>query len=139
MKKRLMASLTTLALIAIVGASSVTADPGHGETIPGNPACDGTKIDPVAAGTYALASGGDIHITLGAGNTFSFTVHGATVSSIMVKGGPNAILWTFNPPVTSATGLHAPENLKNPNGGWYGLSHLCINSAKKTTTPPDTK
>jgi hypothetical protein len=43
-------------------------------------------------------------------------------------------MWTFDPPVTSATGLHAPLNPSN--GKWYGLSHLCINSSKKSGPPP---
>ena len=139
MKKRLLSSLAALALISVVGASSVTAGVTISETIPGNPVCDGFKIDPVVAGTYALPGGGHIVITLGwnNGETFSFDTEGsATVSSIMVKGGPNAILWSFDPAVTAYTGLHAPLNLKNPNGYWYGLSHLCINSAKKGGPPP---
>ena len=53
------------------------------------------------------------------------------MTSIVVKGGPNALLWTFTDPVESGSGLHAPDNLKNPNGGYYGLSHLCINSDEK--------
>jgi hypothetical protein len=129
MNKRFLATLAALSLVAIIGASPVAAT-ATTEFIPGNPACDGTKIDPVAAGTYALAGGGHIVITLGAGNTFSFDTEGsATVSSITVKGGPNALLWTFDPPVESATGLHAPENPNN--GKWYGLSQLWVNSENK--------
>ena len=130
MKKSLFASISLLALVAVIGAAPVAAAAST-EFIAGNPSCgDGTKIDPVAAGTYALAGGGHIVITLGAGNTFSFTTEGsATVSSIVVKGGPNALLWTFAPPVESWSGLHAPLN--DNNGKWYGLSHLCVNSSKK--------
>jgi hypothetical protein len=135
MKKRLFASLTSLALVAIVGASSVAAGVTVSETIAGNPPCEGgTKIDPVVDGTYDLVGGGTITIDVydGAnGQEFNFDTEGALVSSILVKGGPNAILWSFDPPVTSWDGLHAPENLKNPNGYWYGLSHLCVLSDKK--------
>jgi hypothetical protein len=132
MRRRILASLTALALLAILGATSVTATVTTTEAIAGNPTCDGTKIDPVAAGSYALVGGGHIVITLTAGSTFSFDTEGsALVSSIVVKGGPNALLWSFDPPVTSATGLHAQVN--PANGKYYGLSHLCINSSKKTS------
>lgn len=139
MRRRVLSLLGVLSLFAVVGASSVTAGVTISETIPGNPPCDGTKIDPVTAGSHDLVGGGHIVITLGwdNGQVFSFNTEGtATVSSIMVKGGPNAILWSFNPPVTAWSGLHAPLNLKNPNGYWYGLSHLCIHSAKKDAPDP---
>jgi len=129
-KRTITASLMTVAMVAMLGASGVSATVPTTEWIAGNPACDGTKIDPVSAGTYSLAGGGHIVITLGAGNTFSFDTEGsALVSSVTVKGGPNALLWSFNPAVTAASDLHAPANLSN--GKWYGLSHLCINSSKK--------
>ncbi len=129
MRRRLLASLSALALLAVIGTSGVAAAHVNTEFIPGNPKCSGTKIDPVNAGTYSLAGGGSITIVLTAGSTFSFTTQGAVVTSIVVKGGPNALLWTFTDPVTSGSGLHAPDNLNN--GKYYGLSHLCINSDKK--------
>lgn len=131
MRRRLLASLSALALLTVLGTSGVAAGHVNTEFIAGNPKCDGTKIDPVNAGTYALVGGGTITITLGAGNTFRFTTDGAVVTSILVKGGPNALLWTYTNPVESDSGLHAPVNLKNPNHPWYGLSHLCINSDPK--------
>jgi hypothetical protein len=134
LRKRLLAILSILTLMFVVGTTAATATTTT-EYFPGNPACDGTKIDPVAAGTYDLQGGGHVTITLTGNNTFSFNTGGsATVSSVMVKGGPNALLWTFTPSVTSATGLHAPLNPNN--GKWYGLSHLCFESAKKGGPPP---
>ena len=130
MRKRLLAILSAMALFAVVGATTATAASVTPELIPGNPPCsDATKIDPVLAGTYALEGGGHIVITLGANKTFSFTTEGsATVSSIVVKGGPNAYLYSYDPPVESDTGLFAPNN---GGGQRSGLSHLCINSDKK--------
>ncbi|MBA3234485.1 MAG: hypothetical protein H0T59_00655 [Chloroflexi bacterium] len=125
MRKRLLASLSALALLTVVGTSGVAASHVSSELIAGNPTCNGTKIDPVNAGTYNLVGGGTITITLGAGNTFTFTVDGADVTSIVVKGGPNALLYT-NPGEGSI--LHAQVNPNN--GKYYGLSHLCINSEK---------
>jgi hypothetical protein len=133
-RKRLLAILSAVALFSVVAATTATAASVTPELIPGNPACDGTKIDPVVAGTYALEGGGHIVITLGANKTFSFDTEGsATVSSILVKGGPNAYLYSYSPPVTSDTGLFAP----NANSGQRaGLSHLCINSEKKDSPDP---
>ncbi len=128
MRRRLLASLSALALLTVIGTSGVAATHGY-EFVAGNPKCDGTKIDPVNAGTYSLAGGGSITITLTAGSTFRFTTQGAVVTSIVVKGGPNALLWTYSPAVTSGSGLHAPDNLNS--GKYYGLSHLCINSDKQ--------
>lgn len=139
MKKRLLATLTPLALAAMVGASGVTASHVTPESFLGNFQCEAgdTKIDPVAGGTYDLAGGGTITITViqtASGPTFDFTTSGATVSSVVVKGGPAYNLYTYAPPVTSDTGLHAPLNPSN--GKWYGLSHLCIGSDKKGDPDP---
>jgi hypothetical protein len=129
-------------LVAIVGASSVTASSVTPETFAGNYQCAAgdTKIDPVAGGTYNLAGGGTITITIvetANGPTFDFVTSGATVSSVVVKGGPAYNLYTYAPPVTSDTGLHSPLNPNNDK--WYGLSHLCIGSAKKDDPEPPKK
>jgi hypothetical protein len=135
LRKRLLAILSAISLFAVIGATTATAASVTPELIPGNPSCaDATKIDPVVAGTYALEGGGYIVITLGANKTFNFDTEGsALVSSILVKGGPNAYLYSYDPPVTSDTGLFAP----NGSGGQRaGLSHLCINSEKKDAPDP---
>ncbi len=143
MFKRLSASLTVLALLAVFAASTVTAAvPTPGATFAGNYQCPAgsLKIDPVSGGTYNLPDGGTITITLVStanGPTFNFTTSGATIDSIVVKGGPNYHWYSWTPGVESAEGLHSPLNPNN--GKWYGLSHLCIEGTKKTTTPPDTK
>ena len=138
MKKRLIATLSTLGLMAVIGASGVSASIPTWEFVAGNPACDeGTKIEPVTAGWHPLPDGGQIRITLhdtDLGPTFDFLTSPSAnfyVSSVIVKGGPNALLWTFNPPDNEGYGLHAPVNPKN--GKYYGLSHLCFDSFKKTT------
>jgi hypothetical protein len=137
-KKRLIATLSTLGLIAIIGASGVSASIATWEFVAGNPPCEeGTKIEPVAPGWYPLPDGGQIRITIhdtAAGQTFDFLTSPSAnfyVSSVIVKGGPNALLWTFEPPDNEGYGLHAPVNPKNEK--YYGLSHLCFDSFKKTT------
>jgi hypothetical protein len=129
-----LASLTAISLFVVLGATAATAASVTPEQFAGNPPCDGTKIDPVEAGTYALEGGGYIVITLGANKTFNFDTEGsATVSSIVVKGGTGYFLYTYSPPVTADTGLYAPDN---SGGQRAGLSHLCINSEKKDDPDP---
>jgi hypothetical protein len=135
MKRRLAAILATLALLGVMSAQTVTAthvDPV--ELTPGNYQCPSgsTKIDPVTSGTYDLVGGGSITIDVSStpkGPVFSFTTSGATVSAVVVKGGPNYHSYLYAPSVTTDDGLHAPLNLNNNK--WYGLSHLCFESAKK--------
>ena len=142
MKKRLGILLAGMFLVSVSMASIVTAGPGHApEATPGNYQCaeGDTKIDPVLSGTYALVGGGSVTITVSWGSygtysgwVFSFDTGGsATVSAIVVKGGPNYHTYIFAPAVESAAGLHAPVNPNNKNLRWYGLSHLCITSDEK--------
>jgi hypothetical protein len=140
MFKRLSASFTALALLTVFAASSVTAAvPTPGETFPGNYQCPegALNIDPVEDGTYDLVGGGTITIDVqntAMGPVFDFTTSGATIDSIVVKGGPNYHWYTWSPGVDAAEGLHAPLNLNNDK--WYGLSHLCIESTKKDDPEP---
>jgi len=134
--KKLSISIAALLLVGAYAASSVMAVTTLSETFPGNYACssgDALKIDPVADGTYNLVGGGTITIDVRStsdGPVFDFWTSGAEINSIVVKGGPNYHVYTFVPGVESATGLHAPLNLNNDK--WYGLSHLCIESTKKS-------
>jgi hypothetical protein len=90
----------------------------------GNPSCQdlgfnlGLKIEPVANGTTQF-------ITLSgvAGTSFDLTST-MGIDAVIVKGGPNANLYTYDPPAeaTSDADLTAPIN---PNNGQpYGLSHV---------------
>jgi hypothetical protein len=140
MKRRLTASLALLFLLGALAAPLVTASHvAPGETMPGNYQCpaDSTKIDPVEDGTYALVGGGtitiDVYGTAG-GKVFDFWATGANIGAIVVKGGPNYHTYIFPADTTEDTGLHAPDNLTS--GKYYGLSHLCIESTKKTSEEP---
>lgn len=130
---RLAAIGVFAAVLAIFGAT-LSASAGHvaPTLLSGNPSCDGgLKIEPVASGTY-----GPITIAVH-GSSFDFTANGVLVTSVIVKGGPNANLYTYPAPgVDQDTGLTAPTN---PNNGKpYGLSHLCFFfDDKKTPPPPD--
>lgn len=119
LRMALLAAL--LAALAVVGsATAAFADHRSVEVVSGNPSCDGgLKIEPVADGTYGPVT---IDVT---GSSFSFTTDGSLVTNVIVKGGPNANLYTYPAPgVTSDSGLTAPINPSN--GKPYGLSHLCF-------------
>jgi hypothetical protein len=125
-----------MALVVGLATQMVSATP-TGTFIPGNPSCAGAiKIDPVADGTYNVSYGGfagtiTIDVTSSAaGPTFSFQTDNQfhVVTSVVVKGGPNALLYTYSPGVTNDSGLHSPLNPNNNK--WYGLSHLCFFTAK---------
>ena len=130
-------------LVAMVGPIS-SANPQT--EVPGNPSCPaGTielKIEPVADGTF---SDGTLTVTIvvdEANQTFDFTSN-IGVDAVIVKGGPNGNLYTFNE-ATSGTGLHAPVN--PANGKFFGLSHISFcydietppTTAPPTTAPPTT-
>ena len=133
MIRRLSLLLALVALLAIAFAPATAAGVTVGEKTRGNPPCAGTKIDPVRAGSHALKGGGHIVIELvdtAGGETFNFDTEGsATVSLVTVKGGPYFLNYIFSPAVEEWDGLHAPFNSNSKK--WYGLSHLCIESAKK--------
>lgn len=77
------------------------------------------KIEPVVSGTY-----GPITITVNStasGQTFDWTST-IGIDAVFVKGGPDGNLYSYVPPATSDTGLHAPLNTSN--GRYYGLSHI---------------
>ena len=138
MKKRLMLLPAALLVFGMLGTSSVAAAPTSSEQGSGNPACSGTKIEPVADGVYAIP-GGTIEINVystAKGNVFDWnTSSGVVVNSITVKGGTGFITYFYaGGAQADNSGLHAPLNLNNKNNQWYGLSHLCISSGKKTHT-----
>jgi hypothetical protein len=116
--------VAALALVAAVPASAV---PDPLNTCPG-----GAKIEDPADGTYVRTLGGQpITITLNVNEgaqTFSFITSRA-VTSVVVKGGPSALVFTYPSGATSASGLHAPLNANS--GDYYGLSHICFFSSKK--------
>lgn len=138
-KARLAVAGLAVAALAVVGTTLVTSVASAEHVSPvftaGNPSCTGgVKIEPVASKTYDTALG-TITLVVHSDKTFDFTAS-FFVSKLVVKGGPNANTYLYDPAVTSDTGLHAPEN----NGKFFGLSHLCFfpGDAPPTTTPPTT-
>ena len=121
MKARAARLLVLCCITALAAATAASAG-----RPPFNPVCDGTKIEPVATGTYALPAG-NIDITVretDAGQVFDFDTGeaGFNVVSIVAKGGTAYQTWSLD--ASAGSDLHAPLN---PNSGyWYDLSYLCV-------------
>ncbi|MPY99351.1 MAG: hypothetical protein GEU97_15370 [Actinophytocola sp.] len=126
-----LAAIGVFAAVLALFGGTLSASAGHWtsvEEISGNPSCDGgLKIEPVTSGDYGAVS------IVVSGSSFSFTSD-TEVTSVIVKGGPNANLYTYGADVFSDSGLTAPVNVKN--GKTYGLSHLCFFFGDKKNPDP---
>jgi LPXTG-motif cell wall-anchored protein len=135
-----VASMAAGALL-IVGGLPGTAGATHvtPTQAPGNAKCPaGTtelKVEPVASGTFTDDT---LTVTLVVtGATFNWTSN-IGVDVVIVKGGPNSNVYTYDPESTGDTGLHAPIN---PNTGEpFGLSHIsfCYDVEQPTTSTTST-
>ena len=142
----------TAATILAVGAGSASAD---GTVIAGNQNCADVvagaqelKIDPPRDGTFnrgtfsvtvnvrTLGSDDPNHSGNQTGSSVvDFTVTGAVVVAVAVKGGPNTNLYDYRPgSVTTGTALHSPVNPNNLK--FYGLSHISFCYVPAGTTVP---
>jgi hypothetical protein len=116
--------------------------------VAGNPTCVdlgydfGFKVDPPNAGTYNIGGFNTVTVTTdGVYFDWSSTLG---MDAVIAKGGPNANVYTYDPPAESFgdTGLHSPIN---PNNGQpFGLSHIefCFDyelSISKTANPTFTR
>lgn len=116
--------------VAAAAALSLTAATAGATPNPQNTCPGAVKIEDPVDGSYAVTVGAQSGvITLDvdeATNVFSFTTSGDLPlwQSVLVKGGPGAATFAFDPAVSSADGLHAPTNPNN--GTYYGLSHVCF-------------
>jgi hypothetical protein len=95
--------------------------------VPGNPTCDdlglgdfSIKVDPPHSGTYALDDENSVTVTIdGLMVSWSSTIG---IDAVLVKGGPNAALYLYDPEAVSGSGLHAPINPNNDTP--YDVSHV---------------
>lgn len=97
----------------------------------------GFKIDPPASGTFTLTStDGELtgsapedtnnsvttdiqSVALGQILNWSATLG---VDAVIMKGGPNANVYVYNPEATSDQGIHTPVNPNNNK--YFGISHI---------------
>jgi hypothetical protein len=124
-KGLILAALAALLALPTAANAAVVAP----TFVAGNPSCvGGTKIEPVADGTFAVP-GGSITIDV-TDKSFAFTANDVTVFQVIVKGGPAANLYDYAllGGVASDTGLVAPND--------KGLSHLCFFTDEKKPPPP---
>jgi LPXTG-motif cell wall-anchored protein len=137
-----------IGLVAAVPASAGTAQAPPTPTtseVPDNQTCanlapPGTdwkefKVEPVATGDYddgTLFVSIEVVDTPG-GPTFNWSSN-IGVDAVFVKGGPGGLLYSYDPPSTGDTGLHAPVNPANDK--FFGLSHIsfCYEERDEETT-----
>lgn len=121
----LFISMLSLACSALLAAH---VDPVF---MPGNPSCSDLGYDfgfkpqpePPPSGTYTFPAPDGV-------NTFSLTSDGTyfdwsstlSLDAVIVKGGPNANVYYYDPEASSDTGLHAPINPNNSQP--YAISHI---------------
>jgi LPXTG-motif cell wall-anchored protein len=106
--------------------------------VPGNAQCpEGLtelKVEPVEDGTF---SDGTLTVTIDVRDTAEGQVFDWTsnigVDVVIVKGGPNSNVYTYDPESTGDTGLHAPVV---SSGKFAGLSHVsfCYDTEQGTTS-----
>jgi hypothetical protein len=123
-------------------STSVVADnPTCGDLAPAGATWIEFKVESVGDGTF---SDGTLTVTIdvrdtAAGPVFDWTSN-IGVDAVFVKGGPNGILYLYDPPAESTgdTGLHAPVNPSNNK--FFGLSHVsfCYDKDQATTTSSTT-
>jgi LPXTG-motif cell wall-anchored protein len=106
--------------------------------VPGNATCpEGLtelKVEPVEDGTFSddtLTVTIDVRDTA-EGQVFDWTSN-IGVDVVIVKGGPNSNVYTYDPESTGDTGLHAPVV---SSGKFAGLSHVsfCYDTEQGTTS-----
>jgi hypothetical protein len=108
--------------------------------VAGNPTCADRgyehefKVDPPNAGTYNLPGGGTVTVATTDGVYFDWTSTLVGMDAVIVKGGPQANAYVYDPPAESFgdDGLHSPNN---PSGGPAALSHISFCWDGETVVP----
>jgi len=142
-----------IVVAAMAGAAGLfvalpaSAQSNDGEVVPGNPGCDDIapagetwielKVEPPEDGEFSdgtLTVNVDVRDTED-GQVFDWDSN-IGVDAVIVKGGPNANVYLYDPESMGDTGLHAPVS---PSGQWAGLSHISFcydeDDVPPTTSP----
>jgi hypothetical protein len=133
--------------LLIAGVSTAAANHGGSPStrgvqpvvVSGNPTCDiapgtvGLKIEPVVPGTH---SDGTLEFTITSVFDSKFFDWAANigVDVVIVKGGPNANIYSYNPEAARDGSLHAPIN--HGNNKPSGLSHVSVCYDQDAPPPP---
>jgi hypothetical protein len=132
-----VAALTGIGVVAVAIAGDTGPSSANAESVTyvaGNPTCPaGTvgsfKVEPVANGTYNDL----VTISNFDGKTLDWALtpdalHLYDVAYVIVKGGPNANLYTYDFASggldDSDSGLHPPVNPNGKGPKYYGFSHV---------------
>jgi hypothetical protein len=133
MRRRLAIAVAAMAgAVGLFVALPASAQSNDGELVPGNPGCDDIapegvtwielKVEPPEDGD---SSDGTLTVNVDVSNTDDGQVFdwesNIGVDAVIVKGGPNANVYVYDPESMGDTGLHAPVN---SSGMWAGLSHI---------------
>ncbi len=131
MSKKILFSTVALTIVLAVGFSiikSINAASVEPVYVEGNPTCEslgypyGVKFDypeGSTGGTYTLGNGTVTWSTDGTYVDWSSTIG---VDAVIVKGGPNANVYYYNPESKEDEDLVSPTNPNNDKP--YGLSHV---------------
>ena len=126
-------------LLVPAAASAASVVPSHHE---GNPNCldlgysHELKFDPPSAGSKS-GDGVTVEMSIGSdafGSLVDWTAS-APIDAVIVKGGPNANVYSYPGESSGDTGLHSPFN--GPDK-YYGLSHVNFCWDDQTPPPPPT-
>lgn len=128
----IMATGMTFASHAISGDNVAPNSNSH-SLVAGNPACGaapngGINIK-IEAEDLAVGNYGPIRITAVSGTYVSWEIRAEYLdtydaNTVIVKGGPNAIVYSYDTWDDSDTRLTAPRNFNGAQPKYYGISHI---------------
>jgi hypothetical protein len=110
-------------------AGSPSGDGVQPVVVAGNPDCSGYDFgfkpqpEPPPSGTYTFPAPDGVNtVTITSDGTYFDWTSTLSIDAVIVKGGPNANVYTYDPESLDDTGLHSPIN---PNNNLpYAISHI---------------
>ena len=127
-----MATGMTFASHAISGDNVAPGANSH-QYMAGNPKCGAAPTGgfnlKIEAEDLAVGNYGPIRITAVSGKYVSWEIRSAYLdtydaNTVIVKGGPNAIIYSYDLWDDADTRLTAPRNLNGAQPKYYGISHV---------------
>jgi hypothetical protein len=116
-------------LMIVAGLTAQPARAVEPNFVPGNPSCTDLGYDfgfkpqpePPPSGTYSFPDG--IHsVSITSDGTYFDWASDLGIDAVIVKGGPNANVYVYDPEAFSDSGLRSPINASNDQP--YAISHI---------------